>query len=144
MRVTLLVNVWLAHKPAGIRPLSSSIANTLSANLRDFGNPSFDQAIDFTPVPVAKRCTHSEDTIAGRETGGAKAMMIEAPLGPTSLLQLRAPTPDSLSTGGLERQCSFVLLYGEDCRSRIAVCQKRANVQDLSELETLACSVESK
>lgn len=119
MRVTLLVNVWLSHKPKGIAPLPASIAASLSGNRGLSAQPSlcFDRRVAFSPVSIHKE----EDTSllrqdqAGLSAGETKGSttVIKAPLGPTLLLELRAPTPQRLSVGELKALHSFGLVYGD-------------------------------
>lgn len=123
MRVTLLVNIWLAHKPSGIAPLPKSIALTLSKGL-DIASICFDRKATFSPVRV------EEETVLRRGGVGAQGVdaegvaeastvVVEAPLGPTVLLELRAPTVARLLTGDLRGLHSLLLIYGGKSCSRI-------------------------
>lgn len=129
MRVTLLVNVWLSHKPKGIAPLPARIAASLSSG--GLGAPPslcFDRPVAFSPVSVNKE---KETLLRQEEAGvpsvgetGGSTMVIKAPLGPTLLLELRAPTPQRLSTGDLTALHSFALVYREGTFPRVSTWNK--------------------
>lgn len=122
MRVTLLVNIWLSHKPKGISPLPASIAASLSG-----GGPSaplslrFDRPFTFSPVSVNDR---KDTQLPRQEQAGVSeprgsTMLIKAPLGPSLFLELRTPTPQRLSMGDLKWLNSFALVYRESGFPRI-------------------------
>lgn len=123
MRVTLLVNVWLSHKPKGIASLPADVAGSLS----NISVPlCFDRPGDFVPVPVEKeKETQPSQEEAGVSIRGTKpsSMLLNVPLGPTILLEVRAPTPERLSTGGFKENHSFALVYAEGSHSRISTVQ---------------------
>lgn len=118
MRVTLLVNVWLFHKPEGVAPLPADLAVSLSSRSAS-ASPllCFDRPVDFFPLSVGKQ---NEALVKRHEVGGVSegeakgsTMVINAPLGPTISVELRVPTPGSLSVGRLKALHSFALLYRE-------------------------------
>lgn len=123
MRVTLLVNVWLSHKPKGIAPLPGDVAGSLSNNSIPL---CFDRPVEFVPVPVEKE---NETQPSQEETGvsvrGTKpsSMLLNVSLGPTLLLEVRAPTPERLSTGSLKETHSFALVSKDGSHSRISTLQ---------------------
>ncbi|CAM9552347.1 unnamed protein product [Ectocarpus sp. 6 AP-2014] len=123
MRVTLLVNVWLSYKPKGITSLPADVAGSLS----NMSVPlCFDRPGDFVPVPVEKdketQPSQEEDGVSVRGTKSS-SMLLNVPLGPTLLLEVRAPTPERLSTGGFKENHSFALVYAEGSHSRISTVQ---------------------
>lgn len=121
--MTLLVNVWLSHKPKGIAPLPADVAGSLS----NISVPlCFDRPVDFVPVPVEKeKETQPSQEEAGVSIRGTRpsSMLLNVPLGPTLVLEVRAPTPERLSTGGFEQAHSFALVYREGSHSRISTQQ---------------------
>lgn len=125
MRVTLLVNVWLSHRPEGIAPLPPELAATLSS--RDASaSPllSFDRPVAFFPVSIgtddeALVRRQEADEFSVGETGGS-TMVINAPLGPTLFLELQAPTPGILSVDCLRALHSFALVHREGSLARIS------------------------
>ncbi|CAM9141125.1 unnamed protein product [Scytosiphon promiscuus] len=132
VRATLLVNVWMSHKPAGIAPLPADIATSLTSRHRDPSVPfllSFGRPVDFTPVPIVSRkeLVHQHQEDAGVIPLGinqASEMLIDVPLGPTILLEVRAPSPGRLAAGDLKSLHSFEVLYGEGCNSRASKRKK--------------------
>lgn len=118
MRVTLLVNVWLSHKPEGVAPLPADLAATLSSG-GVIASPllCFDRPIPFIPVSIEKE----NEALARRpEKADGATMVINAPLGPTLVLELQAPTPRRLSAGRLKALHSFALVFREESLSRIS------------------------
>lgn len=116
MRVTLLVNVWLSHKPSGVAPLPRSIAASLS-RASDVPELSFERPLEFHPVSVES--TRAANTRGGVfETTGDSTVTIEAPLGPTCYLAFHAPSSKKLSTGDCEGRHSFLVSFekGKDAR----------------------------
>lgn len=114
--MTLLVNVWLS-KPTGIAPLPRSIASTLSRG-RNALSLCFDRKVSFAPVYLENGALSCEEAVTRGANGST--VVIEAPLGPTSLLELRAPVCERLSAGAWKTHHSFVLLYGDGFGSRIS------------------------
>lgn len=126
--MTLLVNVWLGHKPAGSAPLPASVASALSRG-RDLPSLSFNRPVAFVPVPIEKEMLLETEP---------SAMVVEAPLGPTILLELLAPVPERLlSTADRRSMHSFVLMYGGGCCSRISTRRARSGAVGVD-----CCSVE--
>jgi len=134
VRVTLLVNVWLSHRPDGVSPLPAALAASLSRSSGPGAppRPRFDLPVAFSPVPAEENMTDAkkrketpsrqekaDGMVSARETGGS-AVVIREPLGPTLLLELRAPAPDRLSAGDLKALHSFTLVCGAGSSSRIS------------------------
>lgn len=131
-RVTLLVNVWLSHRPDGVSPLPAALAASLStmsdgpvSPLR----PRFDRPVAFSPVPVGEENEQRNETPLRRERAdgmasareaGESAVVIRELLGPTLLLELRAPAPQRLLAGDLKSLHSFALVCREGRSSRIS------------------------
>lgn len=124
MRVTLLVNVWLSHKPEGVATLPADVAVTLSSRGAS-SSPllCFDRPVALFPVSIGKEneALVRRQEADGVSVGGAEGstMVINAPLGPTISLELRAPRPESLSVGRLKALHSFSLLCREGRLARI-------------------------
>lgn len=127
MRVTLLVNVWLSHKPEGVAPLPADLAATLSSTgVGSSPSPCFDRPVAFFPVSVIGN--ESEATVRRQEADGVSVeeaagsmMAINAPLGPTVSVELRLPTPERLSLGRLRALHSFALSCKEGVLARISM-----------------------
>lgn len=136
--MTLLVNVWLSHRPDGVSSLPAALAASLSTSSGPGAppRPRFDRPVLFSPVPVEEKEGKKEkrgnetplrqeraDGMAmasGRKTGEESVVVIREPLGPTLLLELRAPAPERLLAGGLKALHSFALVCGEGSSSRIS------------------------
>lgn len=116
VRVTLLVNVWLSHKPAGISPLPARIAATLSKGV-EVPALSFERPVVFYPVSIQQETPRSDGAV--QREAQASTVIIKAPLGPKCMLELMVPTSGRLSTGECNALHSFALLYREGCHSRI-------------------------
>lgn len=126
MRVTLLVNVWLSHRPEGVAPLPADLAATLSS--RGAGlppSPCFDRPVAFFPVSMVGK--ENEPTVRRQEPGGVSVeetegstMVISAALGPTISLELRVPTPERLSAGRLKALHSFAVSCEDGRLARIS------------------------
>lgn len=129
--MTLLVNVWLSHKPSGMARLPAGIAVKLSAG-EGFPSLCFERPVAFSPVPVEWEPLGSGNASAGVE-GQTKqpeaTIEFEGPLGPASLLTLRCPTPERLSTGDWKSMHSFALLYRDGCCPSISCSQARPDLE---------------
>jgi hypothetical protein len=69
-RVTLLVNLWSNHKPAGVESLPSDIRRDLiAASMRSSGEPPSctDPRLTFQPLPVAEIAVSSADDLVSDE-----------------------------------------------------------------------------
>lgn len=129
--MTLLVNVWLSHKPSGMARLPVDIAANLSGGE---GLPSlcFERPVAFSPVPVDWAPLGCGDASVGveREKNPPEATIeLEGPLGPTSFLTVRYPTLERLSTGDRKLLHSFALSYGEGCYPSISCSPARPDLE---------------
>lgn len=143
MRVTLLVNVWLSHKPKGVEPLPATIAAALSCgDLSAQPSLCFDRPAAFAPVSIHEEIhtppllQQEEAGIPVRDTRG-RTMIIQAPLGPTLSLEMQTPTPQRLSMGDLKALHSFALVYREGCFPRVKARNK-------VKVGAVACAQDSK
>ena len=130
-RVTLLVNVWLSHQPLGMARLPADIAATLSGYE---GLPSlcFERPVAFLPVSVERSplgCGYALVEVGGEKEQPEATIEFQGPLGPTSLLTLRYPTPERLSTGDRKSMHSFALSYGKGCCPSISSSQARPDLE---------------
>ena len=117
MRVTLLANVWLSHKPSGVSPLPPDIATSLGRAV-DIPNLSFELQLEFHPVAVeGSETTNDGGNIS--ETAKGSTYAFEAPLGPTSYLEFYAPASKRLSTGDCKPRHAFVLRFERNKYARI-------------------------
>lgn len=116
MRITLLVNVWLSHKPTGSTRLPAGVAATLSKGL-ELPPLCFDRPIKSSPVLIDKEAIRFETPALACVEGSV--VVVKAPLGPTCLVEIRVPTREVLSTDGRIDLDAFVLLYEKGCRPRI-------------------------
>eukprot|EP00903_Cladosiphon_okamuranus_P007847 g7590.t2 len=139
MRVTLLVNVWLSHKPEGVEALPADLAATLSSRS---ASPSplfrFDRPVAFFPMSIENE---SEALTRRQEADGVSlgeaevpTMVIVAPLGPAISLELRAPRPDSLSVGRLKALHSFALSCRQGRLARI-IARHHGGASGVSEVD---------
>lgn len=92
---------------------------------------SFGRPVEFTPVLIdnqsevpSRRQAKTTNSVTGRGPNQASEMIFDVPLGPTILLEVRAPTPERLSTGGLKALHSFEIFYTEGCYSRASEREK--------------------
>lgn len=123
-RVTLLVNVWLKHKPSGIARLPASIAQNLSGGV-GYPFPCFEQRVSFFPVPVERvplGCGKASARVAEAREQSEETIEFKGPLGPTTDLKLRLPTPERLSMSDWKALHSFELSYGEGRCPNISSC----------------------
>lgn len=116
MRVTLLVNVWQSHKPVGSARLPAGIAAALSKGL-ELPSLCFGRPVNFSPVLIGKEEMRFEMPALACVEGSV--VVLKAPLGPTSLVEIRVPTRETLSADGRIVLHAFVLLYEKGCRPRV-------------------------
>lgn len=107
-RVTLLVNVWVSHKPLGVRPLPPGVATKLSQGCR-YPVPCFNLPMDFTPVAVGEAA----------EAGAMSVQNLRAVLGSNLVLDICVPMPDALVTLGRRGLSAFRLEFGHAHPARI-------------------------
>lgn len=120
--MTLLVNVWLCHKPLGIAPLPQAVAATLGRGA-DLPALNFEHRVEFSPVKLpinAESCDSCGDD--GVSEGGAlgrKCVFIKTPLSTTTCLEMYLPRSEILSAQERRGLHAFVLRSESSFRARL-------------------------
>lgn len=130
--MTLLVNVWLSHKPLGIAPLPNVVAAILS-RATDFRGLDFSHKVNFSPVNLPLEST-GRDGCANSGSGGGSCdgnsvgdsdvapttVEIKAALAATTFIEMCLPTPEALSTSTRQDLHAFLVQFKNGCRARIS------------------------
>lgn len=122
LRVTLLVNVWLSHKPLGIAPLPHAIAATLGRGA-DLPALNFEHRVAFAPVKLPTDAEIRDGCVgqgASEEGGlGTNTVFIKTPLSTTACLEMYLPRSETLSTQERRGLHAFVLRSESGFRARL-------------------------
>lgn len=119
MRVTLLVNVWLSHKPLEIAPLPQAIAAMLS-RAPDLPVLNFDHPVMFSPVrlPVNDAVSNGDDSDRGVALTATVA--VKMALGTATFLEMCVPRSETMSEGKRRGLHAFLLQLEDGFRARIS------------------------